>query len=148
MEVDPGVTTGDYLQGFYLGTRDALTEKNRSSITITVNDVSPRTLGLLIALYERVVGLYASLVGINAYHQPGVEAGKKAATGVIALKLKISQALKAAAGTAFTAEALAAQIGAVEQTELVFKILEHLAANGGVAKTAKKTWYESTYIAV
>ena len=145
MEVDPGVTTGDYLQGFYLGTRDALTEKNRSSITITVNDVSPRTLGQLIALYERVVGLYASLVNINAYHQPGVEAGKKAATGVIALKLKISAALKAAPGKAFTAEALATQIGSAEQTELVFKILEHLAANGGAVKTVNKTWFESTY---
>jgi glucose-6-phosphate isomerase len=32
---------------------------------------------MLIALYERAVGPYASLVGINAYHQPGVEAGKK-----------------------------------------------------------------------
>jgi len=147
MEVDPGVTTGDYLQGFYLGTRDALTEKNRSSITITVNDVSPRTLGQLIALYERVVGLYASLVNINAYHQPGVEAGKKAATGVIALKLKISAALKAAPGKSFTAEALATQIGAPEQTELVFKILEHLAANGGAKKTPNKIWFESTYSA-
>jgi glucose-6-phosphate isomerase len=147
MEVDPGVTTGDYLQGFYLGTRDALTEKNRSSITITIDEVSPRTLGMLIALYERVVGLYASLVDINAYHQPGVEAGKKAATGVIALKLKISQALKASPGTAFTAEALATQLGAAEQTELVFKILEHLAANGGATKTAKKIWSESVYTA-
>ena len=145
MEVDPGVTTGDYLQGFYLGTRDALTEKNRSSITITVNDVSPRTLGLLIALYERVVGLYAALIGINAYHQPGVEAGKKAATGVIALKLKISAALKAAPGKAFTAEALAAQMGAAEQAELVFKILEHLSANGGATKSVKTPWHESTY---
>ena len=147
MEVDPGVTTGDYLQGFYLGTRDALTEKDRASITITVDEVSARTLGQLIALYERAVGLYASLVNINAYHQPGVEAGKKAATGVIALKLKISAALKAASATAFTAETLAAQIGAVEQTELVFKILEHLAANGGVTKTAKKIWHDSTYVA-
>jgi glucose-6-phosphate isomerase len=147
MEVDPGVTTGDYLQGFYLGTRDALTEKDRSSITITVNDVSPRTLGQLIALYERVVGLYAALIGINAYHQPGVEAGKKAATGVIALKLKISAALKASPSTAFTAEALATQIGVAEQTELVFKILEHLAANGGATKTANKIWHASTYAA-
>ncbi|MBK9990852.1 MAG: glucose-6-phosphate isomerase [Verrucomicrobia bacterium] len=147
MEVDPGVTTGDYLQGFYLGTRDALSEKNRSSITITVNDVSPRTLGMLIGLYERVVGLYAALIGINAYHQPGVEAGKKAATSVIALKLKISAALKAAPGKAFTSEALASQIGAPGQTELVFKILEHLAANGGTKKTAKTPWFESTYAA-
>jgi len=145
MEVDPGVTAGDYLQGFYLGTRDALSEKDRSSITITVNDVSPRTLGQLIALYERVVGLYAALIGINAYHQPGVEAGKKAATGVIALKLKISAALKAAPAQAFTAEALAAHLGAPEQAEAVFKILEHLAANNGAVKTVAKLWHESTY---
>lgn len=145
MEVEPGVTTGDYLQGFYLGTRDALSEKDRSSITITVNDVSPRTMGMLIALYERVVGLYAFVIGINAYHQPGVEAGKKAASGVIALKLKISAALKEAGAHALTAEALAQKIGASEQTELVFKILEHLAANGSVKKTTRTPWFESTY---
>ena len=81
LEVEPGTTAGDYLQGFYLGTRDALSEKDRWSVTITVSEVSPRSIGMLIALYERVVGLYASLIGINAYHQPGVEAGKKAATG-------------------------------------------------------------------
>ena len=80
LEVDRGgVTCGDYLQGFLLGTRDALSEKDRSSVTLTITEVSPRTVGMLIALYERVVGLYASLIGINAYHQPGVEAGKKAA---------------------------------------------------------------------
>ncbi len=145
LEVEPGITSGDYLQGFYLGTRDALSEKDRSSITITISEVSPRTVGLLIALYERVVGLYASLVGINAYHQPGVEAGKKAATSVIALKQKISAALKTDANTTFTAEALAAKIGAVEQTELVFKILEHLAANSGVQRTSKTPWFETTY---
>jgi glucose-6-phosphate isomerase len=34
-------------------------------------------LGALIALYERAVGFYGPLVNINAYDQPGVEAGKK-----------------------------------------------------------------------
>ncbi|RXK55979.1 glucose-6-phosphate isomerase [Oleiharenicola lentus] len=147
LEVEPGITTGDYLQGFFLGTRDALSEKNRHSITITVNEVSPRSLGQLIGLYERAVGLYASLVGINAYHQPGVEAGKKAATGVIALRLKIADALKAAGGREFTAETLAALLNQPEKTELVFKLLEHLAANpaGHVKKTVQKPWHESTY---
>jgi glucose-6-phosphate isomerase len=145
LEVEPGVTSGDYLQGFYLGTRDALSEKDRWSVTITVPDVSPRTVGMLIALYERVVGFYASLVGINAYHQPGVEAGKKAATGVIVLKQKIAAALKSAGSSAVTAEELAAKIGASEQTETVYKILEHLAANGGARKNTKANWYEATY---
>ena len=75
--------------GLYLGTRDALTEKDRHSITVTLPDVTPRSLGMLIALYERVTGLYASLVGINAYHQPGVEAGKKAAGIFLALLGKV-----------------------------------------------------------
>jgi glucose-6-phosphate isomerase len=147
LEVEPGVTAGDYLQGFLLGTRDALSEKDRHSVTITVPDVSPRTLGMLIALYERVVGLYASLVGINAYHQPGVEAGKKAAGAVIALKLKIVAALKASPDKAFTAEELANASGEPEKAELVFKILEHLAANksSGVKKRAKPSVFDSTY---
>ncbi|HTX67085.1 MAG TPA: glucose-6-phosphate isomerase [Opitutaceae bacterium] len=147
LEVDPGVTCGDYLQGFLLGTREALGEKGRTSVTVTVPEVSPRTVGMLIALYERVVGFYASLIGINAYHQPGVEAGKKAAGGVLALKLKAAAALRGAAGQAFTAEALAARIGQAEQAELVFKILEHLAANpgAGVQKEAKTPWWDSTF---
>ncbi|MDR0901190.1 MAG: glucose-6-phosphate isomerase [Opitutaceae bacterium] len=145
LEVEPGVTSGDYLQGFYLGTRDALSEKGRPSITITVPDVSPRTLGMMIALYERATGLYAALVGINAYHQPGVEAGKKAATGVIALKQKLAAALAAAPGKPFTAEALAAQVSG--SPELAFKILEHLAANGAVKKTAAASVFDSTYSA-
>jgi glucose-6-phosphate isomerase len=149
LEVEPGVTSGDYLQGFYLGTRDALTEKDRHSVTLTLPDVSPRSIGLLIALYERVVGLYASLIGINAYHQPGVEAGKKAAGGVIALKLKLMAALKAAPGTAFTPDALAAKFGLPDKTEHIFKLLEHLSANAGtgVKKNQRSPWFESTYAA-
>ncbi len=98
---------------------------------------------MLIALYERAVGLYASLIGINAYHQPGVEAGKKAASGVIALQQRLVAALRAAPGRAFTAEALSAQAGG--EPETAYKILEHLAANGAVRKSPKTPWFESTY---
>ncbi|MEO6004797.1 MAG: glucose-6-phosphate isomerase [Opitutus sp.] len=147
LEVEPGITAGDYLQGFYLGTRDALSEKDRHSVTLTLPDVSPRTLGMLIALYERVVGFYATLVGINAYHQPGVEAGKKAAGSVIALKQKITGALQASPGKFATAEELAGQLGEDTSAELVFKILEHLSANrgSGVKKRAKTPWFQSRY---
>ena len=86
LEVEPGVTSGDYLDGLLLGTRRALHESGRPSLTITIRELDPRSLGMLIALYERAVGLYASLVGINAYHQPGVEAGKKAAAVVLELQ--------------------------------------------------------------
>jgi len=143
LEVEPGITSGDYLQGFYLGTRDALSEKDRWSVTLTLSEVSPRSIGMLIALYERVVGLYADLIGINAYDQPGVEAGKKAATGVIALQQRLVAALRASPGRAFTAEALAAQAGG--EPETAYKILEHLAANGAIRKAPKTPWFESTY---
>ena len=58
-------------------------------MTITVPRVDARTVGALIALFERAVGFYATLVNINAYHQPGVEAGKKAAAAVLALQGKV-----------------------------------------------------------
>ena len=129
MQVDPGVTSGDYLNGFYQGTRKALYENNRESMTLTVLDTSPATVGKLIALYERAVGLYGALVNTNAYHQPGVEAGKKAATAVIDLQRKIITHLKEHKGEPHTVEQLAEHIGAGEQVETVFKILQHVSAN-------------------
>lgn len=128
IEVEPGVTSGDYLFGFLLGTRKALYESGRDSMTITIPDVSPRSLGALIALYERAVGLYASLIGINAYHQPGVEAGKKAAAEVLELQRKVVQALSRAKQP-MSLDEVAQAVGEPSQIETVSKILEHLAAN-------------------
>jgi glucose-6-phosphate isomerase len=125
-EVEPGVTSGDFLSGFLQGTRRALYENGRGSITITVGEVSARTVGMLIALYERAVGFYAAMVNINAYHQPGVESGKKAAGAVIALQKKLLAALS---GKPATVEELAAAAGAPEDAETAFFILQHLAAN-------------------
>jgi glucose-6-phosphate isomerase len=123
-EVEPGITSGDYLQGFLRGTRTALFESGRESIAVSLASVTPESVGALIALYERAVGFYASLVNINAYHQPGVEAGKKAATAVLALQKQVAAALESEPKTA--AE-LAAKIQA--DPEAVFHVLEHLAAN-------------------
>ena len=145
MAVEPGITTGDYLLGFYLGTRDALSEKDRHSVTVTIAELTPRSLGMMIALYERAVGLYASLVNINAYHQPGVEAGKKAATGVIDLQQKLVAALRAAPDQHYTAEAAANAVGG--SPELAYKILDHLATNGAIRKHATSPWFTSTYSA-
>ena len=83
-EVEDGITSGDYLQGFLRGTRSALYESERESITISIPEVNAFNVGALIALYERAVGFYGSLVNINAYDQPGVEAGKKAASKTVA----------------------------------------------------------------
>lgn len=129
LKVEDDVTSGDYLTGFLLGTRQALHEKGRESMTLTLPDVSPRSLGAVIALFERTVGLYASMVGINAYHQPGVEAGKKAAGTVLALHRAALKALRASPGKAFTADELAQTLSAPEQAEVVYHVLTHLAAN-------------------
>ena len=80
---------GDYLSGFLQGTRSALTEGGRQNLTITFKSFDESSLGALIALFERAVSLYAELINVNAYNQPGVEAGKKAATNIIKLQEKI-----------------------------------------------------------
>jgi glucose-6-phosphate isomerase len=131
IEVEPKVTSGDFLSGFYLGTRQALFENGRGSVTLTISSVSPFSIGVLIALFERAVGLYASLINVNAYHQPGVEAGKKAASAVIELQLKVLDFLRGRRGETFTALNIAEGIKALDSVELVFKICEHLAANPG-----------------
>jgi glucose-6-phosphate isomerase len=142
--VEDGVTSGDFLHGFLLGTRQALHEKGRESVTLTLTDVSPFSVGVLIALFERAVGLYASLININAYHQPGVEAGKKAATAVIALQQKTVQHLRTNPGS--TVSQIAAAIGQSD-AETIFKICEHLAANPdrNVTKKPGPTPFEATY---
>ena len=128
LDVRPGVTAGDYLSGFLHGTRRALYDNDRESITITIESVSPKSVGALIALYERAVGLYAELINVNAYHQPGVEAGKKAAAAVLDLQEKAVAHLASARGPQ-TADAVAVAIGQPQEAETVFKVLEHLAAN-------------------
>ena len=84
--------------------------------------------GALIALYERAVGFYASLVNVNAYHQPGVEAGKKAAAAVLDLQRDVVKAL-AANSQPLSLTDLAEQIGAPDQIETIYKIVRHLSAN-------------------
>ena len=127
--LDGKATGGDYLNAFLQGTRRALSEKDRESITLTIEKIDARFIGALIALYERAVGFYASLININAYHQPGVEASKKAAGLVIELQTKAIAFLKKEKGKSFTAEEIASAIGAPEEVEMVFKSLEHAAAN-------------------
>ncbi len=125
LEVEPGVTCGDYLQGFLRGTRRALHEGGRLSLTLSIPEVNAFTLGLLIGTFERAVGFYASLVNVNAYHQPGVEAGKKAAGDFLKLLAAVKAALPA--GQPVTADALASSLAA--DPEDVWHSLNHLAAN-------------------
>ena len=130
-EVEPGITSGDYLQGFLRGTRAALYEGGRDSITLSIPQVDAFNVGALIALYERAVGFYGSLVNVNAYHQPGVEAGKKAATRILQLQPK---ALAQLSDSGKTAEEAARAIDA--DPEDVYHALRHLAANDSTIRTS------------
>lgn len=150
IEVEPGVTSGDYLCSFLQGTRNALFENGRESITITIDKLDAQSVGALIALYERAVGFYATLVNVNAYHQPGVEAGKKMAGAVIALQSKVLSYLRGTPGKSFTAEEIAKAINAEENIESIFKILEHASANNDhkVKKISGKIFFEARYESV
>lgn len=128
IEVEPGVTSGDYLSGLIQGTQLALSENDRDSITLTVDEVTGKTVGALIALYERAVGLYGYLVNVNAYHQPGVEAGKKAAANVLAIQTQVMSLLKGEIAPIALTD-LAAKAQMPDQIEAIYKILRHLDAN-------------------
>ena len=141
IEVDPGTTTADYLQGFLRGTRKALHGSGRKSITISIPEVTPFQLGLLIALFERTVSFYASLVNVNPYHQPGVEAGKKAAGAFLETLNKVRGHLTA---WEKTADEIAVETDA--DPEDVYHCLTHLAANGEVQISIGKTPADDSFM--
>jgi len=122
-----GENPGDFLDGFLQGTRAALSEEGRSNLSITLRRLDERALGALIALFERAVGLYGELVNVNAYHQPGVEAGKKAAAALLDLQGRLEQVLGDGQERGFTE---LQTLLALPSPEPLYWILRHLCANG------------------
>lgn len=53
---------------------------NKPSTTILLDELSPHTLGMLLALYEHKIFVQGAVWGINSFDQWGVELGKKLAT--------------------------------------------------------------------
>jgi glucose-6-phosphate isomerase len=121
-----GECPADFLEGFLQGTRTALAEQDRQSITITLGRFDARGLGALIGLFERAVGLYGELVNVNAYHQPGVEAGKLAAAGILSMQGRVEGLL--ADGQPRSLAAIQTELE-LEAVEPVFWLLRHLCAN-------------------
>lgn len=122
--IAPDVTLGDYLFASLEGTRNALYERGRSSITITIPCVEPSSLGALVALFERAVGFYAELINVNAYHQPGVD--KRVGEEVAALQGAVVAYVKNSRRPQ-TAEEVADGLERAEDVEAVYKLLERLA---------------------
>jgi glucose-6-phosphate isomerase len=134
----------DFLEGFLQGTRAALSEGGRQSLTITLRRFDARSLGALVALFERAVGLYGELVNVNAYHQPGVEAGKKAAAVILALQGRLEALL--ADGREWSLEELRAHLE-LASPEPLFWSLRHLCANGR-GYTASGHWGQPSSLRV
>lgn len=120
------ITTGDYLWAFGLGTQQALFERGRESVLITMDEITPNTLGGLIALFERAVGFYASMLNINAYNQPGVEAGKVCAEDIVTLQEKVKQLLQETKDA--TPERIAQTVGSSD-LRLIRYLVWHCRAN-------------------
>lgn len=149
IHVAPDTTSGDYLHAFRLGTRQALAERGRGSISITLDQLDARSMGALIALFERAVGLYAELINVNAYDQPGVEAGKGAAEAAIALQRRVLGLLRQRRGQAMSAEQAAVALGESEAAEDVYHLLLHAAANpsSGVATASAEQGPGAEFVA-
>lgn len=117
---------GDFLDGFLQGTRSALTEGGRQTLSISMRQFDSRRLGALIALFERAVGFYGELVNINAYHQPGVEAGKKAAAAILDLQSRVEALLQD--GVPRSVAEIRQALGEGSD-ETIFWIMRHLTFN-------------------
>jgi glucose-6-phosphate isomerase len=148
--VDRNTTTADYLAGFYLGTREALFEKGRDSITVTVQEVSPATVGVLIAIFEQAVGFYGSLVNIDTYHQPRVEAGKKGAEIILTIQSDVFDLLSARRGDTLTCVEIAQSIEIPDKVEHVFKVCDRLSANSkrGLTRQSNSSPFNIRYVMI
>ena len=110
-----------------------------------MDEITPQSLGALIALFERAVGLYASLIGINAYDQPGVEEGKRVAKDLIDLSLRIQSLINTHRNEIFTTISIANILKIEGKKVLIYKILKHLNANGKVQKIDTSNSFSAEY---
>ena len=138
---DVSVTVGDYLAAFLDGTQTALHEAGRPSMRLCFEHVDEYHLGALIALFERAVGFYASFIGINAYHQPGVQAGKLAAAAVIDLQETLVSFLDQHQGREVGVSEIAAHTG--QDPVIVHDMLRRLAVSkqSGVTSSSELLGY-------
>lgn len=73
----------DINQAAMLGTMVAHADGGVPSIALGLNELTPRTVGELIAFFEAACAISAGLLGVNPFDQPGVEAYKKNLFGLL-----------------------------------------------------------------
>jgi glucose-6-phosphate isomerase len=81
-----GHTFNELIEYERIATALALTDARRPNYTITLPDVSPFTVGQLFHTLEVKTAISGQLYGVNAFDQPGVEAGKALAYGLMGRK--------------------------------------------------------------
>jgi glucose-6-phosphate isomerase len=134
---DNGCSMGDYLHSFKGGLSNALQANQREVIDITIDDIDPFHLGMIIALYERTVAVYAEMVNINAFHQPGVEAYKHAGNKLLAFYETLYQFIESHQGFTGTAQEIANQINCSENVSDIEGILIKITMNHD---SVEKSW--------
>jgi len=127
-----GLTMGEHLHAFKEGLATSLRSRKRKVIDIVIDRLDAHNLGMLIALYERAVAVYAELINVNAFHQPGVTAYKSASAQVNTVNhllrewLTVQETLAPENGSA---RAVAVACGCAGQTRAVAGLLAKFAAN-------------------
>ena len=123
------------------GTQRALEEVGQAAVSISLPAMNEASLGALVALLERTVSLTAEFLDINAYDQPGVEAGKIEARAQLAtIKLVLAEL----SSTPVTAYELASKSGLVAAT--VWRICHHLSTQGRATVIAGKVPSEDRFL--
>ena len=71
-----GKTMGDLFGAMASATQSALEKQGVQSLTLTTQELNERSIGALFMILELVIGALGEALDINAFDQPGVEAGK------------------------------------------------------------------------
>jgi glucose-6-phosphate isomerase len=78
-----GKSFEDILNAELTATQKVLTEQQRPTYEIRLEDAGPQGLGALFAFYMDLTSYTAAALGINPYDQPGVELGKRILPGLL-----------------------------------------------------------------
>lgn len=78
-----GKSMGQLFGAMATATRDALAKQGVQSLTLTTEQLNERSMGALFMMLELVVGALGEAMDVNAFDQPGVEAGKVIARGIL-----------------------------------------------------------------
>ena len=143
LPIDGKIAMGDFLHGFEAGLASALRGKGRQVIEMTIAKVDTFNLGMIIALYERAVAVYAEFINVNAFHQPGVQAYKLASKGIIGLLNDIEAKLPGMVKFKGSAGEFAAAVGRPDDEVEIGGILAKLALNSdrrALGVKISRTW--------